>query len=226
MFLNKIVVQVPSFPERRRRMSAFFSFVFLGISLSAPIGPINAAQLDKGIKNGFTHAWLVGVGAMLADACYMLLIYFGVAQFLNTSFMKTLLFLFGFFILVYTGIESILHSNHAIEGRRHHQESLLKSFTSGYLMALSNPLNILFWLGIYGAVLAKISSTTANAQLFLYSTGIFAGIMMWDLVMASVSSIFRRYFKPSLLQAVSMIAGVMLIGFGCYFGMQAIHILF
>jgi len=30
-----------------------FGYIFLGLSLSAPIGPINAAQLDAGIKKGF-----------------------------------------------------------------------------------------------------------------------------------------------------------------------------
>lgn len=34
-------------------MGIFFSCVFLGLSLAAPIGPVNAAQMDKGIKHGF-----------------------------------------------------------------------------------------------------------------------------------------------------------------------------
>ena len=33
--------------------SGFSQLYFLGLSLAAPIGPINAAQLDKGIKSGF-----------------------------------------------------------------------------------------------------------------------------------------------------------------------------
>ena len=49
-------------------MSVFFGYVFLGISLAAPIGPVNAAQLTKGIYGGFFHAWVLGLGAMLADA--------------------------------------------------------------------------------------------------------------------------------------------------------------
>ena len=48
-------------------MSIFLSYLFLGISLAAPIGPINAAQIDEGIKNGFIHSWTVGLGAMIAD---------------------------------------------------------------------------------------------------------------------------------------------------------------
>ncbi|KRF43481.1 hypothetical protein ASG93_00710 [Paenibacillus sp. Soil787] len=62
-------------------MYTILSFFLLGLSLSAPIGPINAAMLDKGIKQGFLHAWVVGIGAMIADALLMILIYFGLVHF-------------------------------------------------------------------------------------------------------------------------------------------------
>ncbi|MCS0542837.1 LysE family translocator, partial [Aeromonas veronii] len=62
-------------------MGVLFSYVLLGLSLAAPIGPVNAAQLDRGIKYGFLHAWLVGVGAVLADGVYMLIVYLGLVSF-------------------------------------------------------------------------------------------------------------------------------------------------
>ena len=42
-------------------MAIFFSYVFLGLSLAAPIGPVNAAQLvSSELKMGFSiHGWLV-----------------------------------------------------------------------------------------------------------------------------------------------------------------------
>ena len=89
-------------------MSVFLSYILLGLSFAAPIGPINAAQLDKGIKNGFWHAWILGLGAILADGIYMALVYFGVVHFLEMPFMKTFLWLFGFFVLTYTGFETVL----------------------------------------------------------------------------------------------------------------------
>jgi len=61
-----------------------FSYILLGISLSAPVGPINVAQINKGIKNGFLSAWLVGVGAMSAGVVMMFLIYFGISTYLTT----------------------------------------------------------------------------------------------------------------------------------------------
>lgn len=59
----------------------------------------------------FWHAWIFGVGAMAADIVYMLLIYFGVAQLLTAPLVKTFLWLFGFFVLTYTGIESLRKIN-------------------------------------------------------------------------------------------------------------------
>ncbi|GAA0426580.1 MULTISPECIES: LysE family translocator [Virgibacillus] len=203
-------------------MNTFFSYILLGLSLSAPVGPINAAQLNKGIHHGFLHAWLVGLGAMLGDLLFMVLIYFGVAQFLTTPLMKTFLWLFGFFILIYTGIESILSARKALrEDKALAASTKGKSFRTGFFMAISNPLNIVFWLGIYGAVLAKTSDQYSNQQLLLFSSGIFLGILIWDVFMAGLASTFRKFFQSKTLNYISVFAGIILIGFGLYFGYQA-----
>ena len=44
-------------------------------------------------------------------------------------------------------------------------------------MSLSNPLTILFWLGIFGSILAKAASSYNKEQLLLYSFGIILGIL-------------------------------------------------
>lgn len=136
-------------------MSIFVSYILLGLSLSAPMGPINAAQLDRGIRFGFMNAWLVGFGAMVADGVFMMLIYFGLAHVIETPFMKTFLWLFGFFVLTYTGIENIVKAGSiGLEQTSGRYETNRKSFRTGFFIAISNPLNILFWLGIYGSILA------------------------------------------------------------------------
>jgi threonine/homoserine/homoserine lactone efflux protein len=56
-------------------ISILVSYIILGFTLAAPIGPVNSARLDKGIKNGFWHAWVVGAGSMVADGFFMLLVY-------------------------------------------------------------------------------------------------------------------------------------------------------
>ncbi|MEH7250194.1 LysE family transporter [Neobacillus niacini] len=207
-------------------MNVFLSYILLGLSLAAPIGPINAAQIDKGIKHGFMHSWLIGVGAVAADGVYMLVVYYGVVNFLEHPFMKTFLWLFGCFVLLYTGIETIVSANKLeMEGKRK-EEPLVKSFISGFFMSISNPLTILFWLGIYGSVLAKTAATYETSQLILYSSAIFIGLLIWDFTMAGVSSNFRKYLTSHLLIGISLLSGISLIGFGIYFGFQAFTVLF
>jgi L-lysine exporter family protein LysE/ArgO len=208
-------------------MSMFLSYIFLGLSLAAPIGPVNAAQLDKGIKNGFFHSWMVGVGAMVADIIYMIAVYMGVVQFLEIPIIKTFLWLFGFFVLVYTGIECISGAGKMVENTRKRQDgSPMKSFFSGFIMSLSNPLTVLFWLGIYGSVLAHSVHTYDKSQLLLNSFAIFIGISLWDITMALIASSFRKFLTTKILSFISIFSGISLIGFGLYFGYQAVKILF
>ncbi len=200
-------------------------FVFLGLSLSAPIGPVNAAQLDKGIRGGFLPAWLVGLGAIAADIIYMLLVYFGVIHFLNTPFMKSFLWLFGFFILTYTGIDSLKQAGKLSLSEMRGREPLMKSFISGFMMSLSNPLSILFWLGIYGSVLAQTAATSNTRDLVVNSCAIIAGVLLWDITMAGFASIFRKILTDRVIRVVSVLSGISLIGFGLYFGYEAILLL-
>ncbi|WP_429374466.1 LysE family transporter [Paenibacillus sp. DS2015] len=209
-------------------MSTFFSYIFLGLSLSAPIGPINAAQLNKGIQGGFWHAYVIGLGALSADIIYMLLVYFGVIHLLDAPFIKAFLWLFGFFVLVYIGIESIKDAG-AISSSvemRGSDASLGRTFISGFLLAILNPLSILFWLGIYGSILAKAVNEFPMQQLLIYSGAIVLGILLWDVTMATVSSLFREFLTLRVLKIISMLSGLSLIGFGLYFGVQAFQLLF
>ncbi|HZG88386.1 LysE family transporter [Paenibacillus sp.] len=207
-------------------MSTFLSYILLGLSLSAPIGPVNAAQLDKGIRFGFWNAWLLGLGAMAADAAFMLIIYFGFAHFLQTPFMKAFLWTFGCLVLIYTGVEGFQKAKTVKASKQTKKEPPLKSFTQGFFLTLSNPISILFWLGIYGSILAQATATSTPASILLNTIAIFLGILVWDFTMASVASSFQKIARSALLTFISRAAGLCLIGFGLYFGLQAFKLLF
>jgi threonine/homoserine/homoserine lactone efflux protein len=156
------------------------------------------------------HAWAVGLGAVSADIIYMLLVYFGLIHLLDDPFVKVFLWLFGFFVLVLRGSDA----------------SLSRSYVSGFLMSLFNPLSILFWLGIYGSILAEAASNYPMQQLLIYSGAIVLGILLWDVTMAAASSLFRKFLTVRVLQVISILSGLSLIGFGFYFGVQAARLLF
>jgi L-lysine exporter family protein LysE/ArgO len=163
---------------------------------------------------------------MVVDVLYMMLVYLGVVQFLEAPFMKTFLWLFGFFVLTYTGIESLIGAGKLELNQKRGNETLAKSFMAGFFMSLSNPLTILFWLGIYGSVLANTATTYGFNQLLLYSGAIILGVLLWDITMAGIASSFRNFLNTKILIIISVLSGLSLIGFGLYFGYQAFLLLF
>ncbi|WP_058306225.1 LysE family transporter [Gracilibacillus massiliensis] len=207
-------------------MGVFLSYVFLGLSLAAPLGPINAAQINHGIRNGFLHSWMVGLGSLLGEIIFILGVFFGVVHFLETPFMKTFLWSFGAFVLLYTGIESMLSTKTVDSIEERTKDSLSKTFRSGFLITISNPLSILFWLGIYGSVLANTIDKYDHLHLFWYGAAILIGVMIWDVTMALVSSSSRHMFSTNTLKLISTITGLSLIGFAIYFGFQAVQLIF
>lgn len=203
-----------------------FSYFLLGITLAAPIGPVNSARIDKGIKNGFFHAWVVGLGSMIADGIFMLLVYLGFVQFIMIPYVQIFLWLFGGFVLIYTGVESIMRVNTLTLDDYRTKDSLSRSFLTGFIMSITSPLSILFWIGIYGSVLAKTVSTYGTSSLIVYSSMIFLGLTFWDLIVAFLTNGFRRFLNETSLKGISAISGLSLLGFGVYFGFQGIKALF
>lgn len=203
----------------------YLTYLLLGLSLAAPIGPVNTARLDKGIKNGFWHAWCVGFGALTVDAFFMLLVYVGVVKFLDIPIVQSFLWLFGAFVMIYSGIEGVCVTKKLSINAQGPKDSLIKCYLTGFIIAITNPLSIMFWLGIYGSVLAKTATTYGTSSLLLYTSMIFLGLACWDIFVGCLTTIFRTYLNDISIRAISIISGVSLIGFGCYFGYQGLAVL-
>ena len=157
-------------------ISMIFSYILLGISLSAPVGPINVAQINKGIKMVFecmvSRSWS-NVSRCCNDV-FNLLWYFDL---FNNSSCPALHLDFGFVTMIYLGYESMKEATKQVQyissGEKEHP---LKSFLSGFAIAISNPLNIIFWIGIYGSVLTSAMNTIGKEQALWYSAAILLGL--------------------------------------------------
>ena len=204
-----------------------FTYFFLGVSLAAPIGPVKATLLNTGIKNGFFHAWIFGIGALITDIMYMLMVFFGVAQFIDSPILKTILWSFGCFVLIYTGVENLLTLNKIkMDFKIGKTIRFRQSFLFCFFMAMLNPLTILFWLVIYGSILAGTAGTLTWYQIIIYSIAILFGISLVDFIMAFISSVARKLLNTNLLRSISIISSIAMIGFGIFFGIQAYKSLF
>ena len=119
-------------------MDSIFTFIFLGISMAATIGPVKTVLLNTGLKMAFS-CMVFSLGAIATDIIYMFIVYFGIGQFINSIWLKTILWSFGCFVLLYTGIESLL-SLHKIEmdSKTGKRTRLRQSIMTGFFMSFES----------------------------------------------------------------------------------------
>ncbi|MGN1401979.1 MAG: LysE family transporter [Bacillus sp. (in: firmicutes)] len=199
-------------------MGLFMVNILLGLSLSLPIGTVTVEMMKQGLKNGFLHGWSVGLGAITIDISLILLIYFGFSNFFSMPLIQLLMWLAGCLFLLYLGVDSIEQagSQFNVPGERS-IKSFGSSYLNGLLVAIS-PGNIIFWMGIFGAVLANTLSGATGTEFIVVAMGIVAGICLHDIGLMMIVSFTRKFLSETMIKRTSVIAGVLLIGFSAYFG--------
>lgn len=206
-------------------MPDILSAFILGLSLAVPVGPICLAIVKKGISNGFFPALFVGIGAILADVCFMIIIYFGLTQIIFMTPVQISLYLFGSTLLIYLGIESINKRKTALSRSSSLSTSVFSSFWTGLSIALFNPINLMFWFGIFGSTLAELTSEQSSSFL-IYAIFLFLGILVWNISLSFLASFFGQFLSRSLLPILNVIAGLCLLAFGFHFVLKLAEILF
>ena len=195
--------------------------IVLGISLAAPIGPANIAVIKRGLKYGFLPAFLVGLGVVSADATYLLLIYFGLSNFINIPLVRIAIWIFGALVLFYLGYGSIKE----YFGKINLEDSKIKegsnSFIIGYMVNISNPMTIVWWVGVFGSILSSSIQNVSQTMALLNSLTILIGVLSWHFFVAVSLHWGRRLINESMMKYISLVFGLVLIGFGCYFGYNA-----
>jgi threonine/homoserine/homoserine lactone efflux protein len=192
--------------------------ILLGLTLAAPIGPVNLEIIKRGLHSGFKQAFLTGFGAMCADTTYLILIFFGLTSFLNFVFMKIFLGIAGSLILIYLGVMSSIVVFRKADATENKPHRLFKtSFVTGYVLAISSPMTIVWWTGVFGALLAAQTQTQTNISAFFSCLSILLGCFLWVFFLAVALHWGKKIINEKMTKWISLFAGLFLILFGIYF---------
>lgn len=198
-------------------MSIFFSYVAIGLAIAMPVGAITVEMMKQGLKNGFLHGWAVGLGGMLIDILLILALYFGLASILALPYVQLPLWLIGAGFLCMLAYDSIKHAgdNITLAGEAV-TTSWWQTFRNGLLVAIS-PGNLVFWISVFGAALTGSYAKDGDHAFLLAAAGILAGILLHDIGLLTIVSITRKVMSRNMIRIASIIAGIALFGFACYF---------
>ncbi|WP_440109249.1 LysE family translocator [Paenibacillus sp. QZ-Y1] len=201
-------------------MEIYIKFVLIGLAIAMPVGAITVEMTKQGLRNGFIHGWAVGLGGMTVDAGLILAMYFGFASFLSLPYVQIPLWLAGAAFLAFLGYDSIRNSdlNIAVSDGKNGKtnKSFCRTYRNGLLVAIS-PGNLIFWISVFGAVLSDSYQSSGKLSFVVSAIGVLCGILLHDLGLLSIVSVTRKVMSQKMIQVVSALAGVLLLGFSFYF---------
>jgi len=194
----------------------------VGVALAAPIGPINIEIVRRGLRGGFRAGWLVGLGAVSADTLYCALVVSGLTPVADRPWLRVPLYVAGALVLGYLGLSGM---RGALSGRELQAPppSGRQSYATGFMMAVANPVGIVYWLSIGGALVASAVARAGPSGAPLLVGGVFVGIVCWVTFLSGLTQGGRRFVSDRVLRWLTGLGGLVLFGFGLYCGLQALR---
>jgi len=141
----------------------------------------------------------------------------GFASILSLPFIQIPLWIVGAGFLAFLGYDSIKNADKDITpADEKTQKSFWSTYRNGLLVAVS-PGNLVFWVSVFGAVLSDTYTSASKGSFAIAAIGVLSGILAHDLGLLSIVSITRKVMSRTMIRAISVIAGILLIGFSLYF---------
>lgn len=186
----------------------------LGFMLAASPGPVGLLLVRRTLAEGRLMAFAGGVGVATADALYAALAGFGVS-FVSGLLVsgQTWLRLAGGAFLCYLGLRSLLAKPPAAAAAGPSRSGLAGSFASMLLLTLTNPMTILSFVAIFGGI-GLAGAPGGGSMAGLMVAGIFAGSLLWWMILCCAAGMLRSGFQPAQLVWVNRVSGMIIILFG------------
>ncbi len=202
----------------------FIEKILLGITLSAPIGPVSLEMIKRGLNKGFLAAFVVRLGGAMGNTLCLLAAYFGLSMFINSDFKMAIGSLIGALVLFYLGFKSLLDKRiHKLNDHQEENYSVGNGLITGFVLSLANPIAFVFWLSIFAATLDHKS--TQSLEGLFHNFAIILGVLLWGLCLSGILEVGKRFFNHKLIKFITIAAGIMLIGFGLKYGYKGIVLL-
>jgi threonine/homoserine/homoserine lactone efflux protein len=221
-----------------------------GLALAAPPGPMNAVIAEESVLRGWLAGVKAGLGAVVADVVFFILAALGVVGFVQQfPTVQGVLFGVGGLLMCYfaygaasgaksTFAPSSVDLEDGPTADPTEQEST--GFRRAFVLALTNPYQILFWLTVGVGLLdpgqldvlamtpyvgeSLVGMLVVETGSAVLVVGFFGGIGLW-LVSFPTALVTAGNRMDSFAPAVAIASAVVLAGFGVIYLLEAVRML-
>ena len=192
--------------------------IAIGLSMTAPLGPVNIIVIRTALRRGMWVAALTGLGAVLADLIFAVGAAYGfraIERFVVNYAM--LLSMTGGILLVFMGIH-IARSHVTLAALEDveppSRRLIMTKMLTTFGLTLTNPGTFIGFLAIFGAMSGVLKLGSAPYRPLLAVLGVALGGIAWWLFLSFVVTAFRTRISASMLDRINRWTGLLIAGFG------------
>ena len=183
----------------------------IGVAIALPVGPVITELIRRALAGGFLQGWLVGLGAAVSHAILVTLTLLGVVTLFDRPLWHTLLGVGGVLVLGYLGVDAFRAG--VTPPTPEATTSAGHPFLVGFGIGIANPITLLWFLTVGGALIASQSEGGMGRLVLAFGSSFVVGVLCWDTVVAGLAGAGRRWMGPRTLRALNAVAGLVFFGF-------------
>jgi threonine/homoserine/homoserine lactone efflux protein len=192
--------------------------VAIGLSVTAPLGPVNIIVIRNSIRRGMLVAFLTGMGAVVADTIYAALAAYSVSTIEHiVAGYAVPLMLVGGGLLVFMGVR--LARSHITLAELALLEPPRKRQVAGkmlttFMLTLTNPGVFFGFVAIFGTMTAVLRLGESADRPLTVVTGVAIGGTLWWLFLSFVVTRFKSKISERVFDKINRWTGILIAGFG------------
>lgn len=180
--------------------------------VSAPMGPVGALCIQRTLNKGRWHGFATGVGAMISDVIYAIMVGMGMSYILNfISKNETIIQIVGSILLLGFGV--MLFRTNPIKSFKQQKKNITtytQDFVTAFFITLSNPLIIFLFIALF-ARLNYYNDDFTLAQHILGFASIATGALLWWFLVTLLFGKLRSHFNLRRLWVLNRIIASVVI---------------
>ena len=194
-------------------MKKYIEGIKFGLLLQFTIGPLCLLVFNTAKNSGFFVAFTLVLVIASVDAFYITLSCLGASNFLKNKRTLKIFRLIGSIILALLGLNIILNTFGIkfIPGFSIHPNTT-NILVQGLIIALSNPLTIIFWGTMLTAKL--IEDKLTKKQLIIFCMGLVSSTLLFLTSVSIIGTIVGQFLPELITNILNVIVGLMIIYFG------------
>jgi len=191
-------------------LAFFLKGIVVGVVIAVPVGPVGVMCVRRTILEGKLSGFASGLGAATADAVFGVIAGFGLTAVSDwlIDYQQWLRVVGGCYLLYIGGSAFAAEPPRELESGND-PEGLLRDFFSTFVLAVTNPITVLAFLGIFAAIgLGGTQATFGHAAILVL--GVWIGSLLWWLMLSFGVGHVRHSIEPRHFAWISRGSGAIL----------------